>query len=642
MKENTILIVDDSATNLFILDEYLQGSGFHVITAPNGETAIQQSLEKQPDMILLDVLMPGIDGFETCRRLKQNQQTQDIPIIFMTALTTPEDKIKGFSVGGIDYLTKPLHYPEVLVRVATHIENRKLQQQLKAQNIRLERQKALLEKKNTHLQQEIYERQEVEKALRDTLQQIEVAKQEWESTADSLSHVIICLLDRTRHILRLNRAIEHWGLGHVQTAKGQYMHQLLHADCKSPSCPLKEIFEGSWARLQQDHPLEYDLEDDLLQRHLNIRLHQIGSSTDLASSSSFAVCVVHDVTNYKRVEEALKQRTRDLSQLNRLSDSLQRCQNEEETYEELVKVCQEVFPRSSGSFNIFTPEDGGFSTVASWGEPPKTIRQFEADDIWVFDHNRTSFFTSSAPEQQAPSIGYAADNKSVCMSIEHAGEIFGLLAIDFSHCFQNDTPEARHQHLQAIQPVLIGVIEHYALSLSNLRLRETLRQESILDPLTQLYNRRHMEISLSREVRRAKRHNTPLGIILLDVDHFKVFNDSYGHEAGDIVLQEMGSLLRRHIRAEDIACRYGGEEFLLILPEATIDGTKQRAEELRVMVKQLRIPYKHNMLNITISLGVAGLPEHGSTGRAIINAADSALYQAKAAGRNRVMIAEHS
>ncbi|MCP4403618.1 MAG: diguanylate cyclase [bacterium] len=642
MKKDTILVVDDSVTNLHILNDFLKDSGLHVLSASNGETAIRQSLQEQPDMILLDVLMPGIDGFETCRRLKQNQQTQDIPVIFMTALTSTNDKIKGFSVGGVDYLTKPLHYPEVLVRVTTHIENRKLQRQLKTQNLRLEEQTVLLEEKNARLQQEVTDKQHAEKILTDTLQQVEIAKHEWESTADSLKHIMICLLDKNRHILRLNRTIEHWKRGHVLTAKGQNVHKLLHADCTSPDCPLREIFDAPWDRLEQNHPLEYAIEDSLLQRRLNIQLRLIGNRAAITSSSSFVVCVIQDVTNYKRVEEALKQRTQDLLQLNQLSNSLQRCQTENESYHVLVGVCQKLYPCSSGSFNLLAPEESEFRIVSSWGKPQRMTQQFGIDDEWIFDHSQAPLFKPTDSEKLIPSIGYAANSKSVCVPVGLANEIFGMLTIDFSQCYQSYSEETYHRQLESIRPVLTGLVEHYALSLSNLRLRETLRQESILDPLTQLYNRRHMEISLSREIRRAKRHSTPLGIILLDVDHFKKFNDSYGHEAGDIVLQEMGTLLRRHIRAEDIACRYGGEEFLLILPEATIDGTKQRAEELRIMVKQLHIPYHEELLEITISLGVASLPEHGLDARDILHAADTALYQAKAQGRNRVVVIEHS
>src|SRR6266403_2187503 len=134
-----------------------------------------------------------------------------------------------------------------------------------------------------------------------------------------------------------------------------------------------------------------------------------------------------------------------------------------------------------------------------------------------------------------------------------------------------------------------AVAEQVGLALANLKLRETLRLLSVRDPLTGLFNRRFMQESLERELRRAARSSRPLGGILLDIDHFKQFNDSYSHEAGDIVLRELGGFLQSQIRGEDIACRVGGEEFLLILPDTSLDVTRQRAEKLREASKRVSI-----------------------------------------------------
>jgi diguanylate cyclase (GGDEF)-like protein len=192
----------------------------------------------------------------------------------------------------------------------------------------------------------------------------------------------------------------------------------------------------------------------------------------------------------------------------------------------------------------------------------------------------------------------------------------------------------------AKQKLAVTVAEHMALAISNLKLRETLKHESIHDPLTGLFNRRYMQESLKREIARARRQGQPVGVIMIDIDHFKQFNDTYGHEAGDRVLKELASLLQSHIRSSDIACRYGGEELLLILPDASLVDTQHRAEQLREKVKQLRVRYRHqNLGSITISLGVACCPDQGLTGEAVIQAADRALYRAKKLGRDRVAVA---
>jgi diguanylate cyclase (GGDEF)-like protein len=150
-----------------------------------------------------------------------------------------------------------------------------------------------------------------------------------------------------------------------------------------------------------------------------------------------------------------------------------------------------------------------------------------------------------------------------------------------------------------------------------------------------------MEESLEREVRRSARSGGPLGIVMLDIDHLKAFNDAHGHPAGDALLAALGAFLRAHVRAEDIACRYGGEEFTLILPDASLEATRERAEEIRDRIGKLVVPYRGGSLGpVTLSLGVAGFPQHGAVGQDILLVADAALYRAKHEGRDRVVVAE--
>jgi diguanylate cyclase (GGDEF)-like protein len=179
-----------------------------------------------------------------------------------------------------------------------------------------------------------------------------------------------------------------------------------------------------------------------------------------------------------------------------------------------------------------------------------------------------------------------------------------------------------------------------ALGLANLRLRETLRNQSIRDPLTGLFNRRYMEETLERELRRAGRSGKGLGVVMIDVDNFKRHNDVFGHDAGDVVLRRIGELLQRGLRREDTACRFGGEEFVLVLPDARAEDAARRAEELREQVRRLATTVKGvSVGSVTVSLGVAAYPEHGLTGEMLIKAADGALYAAKREGRDRVVLA---
>ena len=168
-----------------------------------------------------------------------------------------------------------------------------------------------------------------------------------------------------------------------------------------------------------------------------------------------------------------------------------------------------------------------------------------------------------------------------------------------------------------------------------------LRELVIHDPLTGLFNRRYMEETLTLEMLRAERKKYPIGIIMADIDHFKRFNDTHGHAAGDAVLILAGSFLRTQVRSSDVACRYGGEEFILFLPEASPEITQMRAESIRQDIKRIPVQYDGQTLEaVTLSLGVAGFPAQGSTIDAVLRAADAALYRAKRDGRDRIVVAD--
>jgi diguanylate cyclase (GGDEF)-like protein len=186
--------------------------------------------------------------------------------------------------------------------------------------------------------------------------------------------------------------------------------------------------------------------------------------------------------------------------------------------------------------------------------------------------------------------------------------------------------------------VAVTVGETIKLVLSNLKLREKLRDQANHDPLTGLFNRRYLDDSLSRELSLSQRRGVPLSVAVLDVDHFKRFNDTFGHEAGDLALRECARVLSQNLRKSDIACRLGGEEFALVLPDSSMEDTRLRVEQICSLIKQLELRQDGQLLGaMTLSAGIAGSPEHASTARELLSAADAALYAAKHAGRERII-----
>jgi diguanylate cyclase (GGDEF)-like protein len=214
---------------------------------------------------------------------------------------------------------------------------------------------------------------------------------------------------------------------------------------------------------------------------------------------------------------------------------------------------------------------------------------------------------------------------------------------------ENETAQVKaNQQLRALEAVLEKRIEDRTAELnqSNQKLMEQLeyinslqdklRQEAVRDPLTGLFNRRHLNEMLPIEFARAKRSNAPLTIFLLDIDHFKSVNDTHGHQVGDVVLQMVSVALKKNVRLGDIVCRYGGEEFLLVMPGMKIEDARIRAEILRTIVASQRMAGRDGPFGVTISIGAALYPQDSESEEDLISMADEALYRAKQGGRNRV------
>jgi diguanylate cyclase (GGDEF)-like protein len=226
-----------------------------------------------------------------------------------------------------------------------------------------------------------------------------------------------------------------------------------------------------------------------------------------------------------------------------------------------------------------------------------------------------------------------------CLPLTAKSDVLGLLHLRSRPGAQ---PAEAHETLAALEDISPMLSELLSLSISNLRLTETLRMQSIKDPLTGLFNRRYMEECLEREIWRASRNGRQIGVVMADIDNFKEFNDMYGHGAGDYVLSAFGNLVNEQIRGSDVACRYGGEEFTIILPEAGYEDAPWRANDLLEKVRSLKLIYGGRELGpVTISMGVSAYPEGGATPEELLRAADAALYRAKLAGRNQVVVHGH-
>lgn len=337
-----------------------------------------------------------------------------------------------------------------------------------------------------------------------------------------------------------------------------------------------------------------------------------------------------------RVDQLVAERTQEVELLRRLGELLQACASPDEAYTVMGQLCGQLFRAAEGAVLVIPASRDGLETVARWGRVVARGRdRIGLDECWALRRGRVYRVDHAGASPPCPHRDEAALPASLCIPLAAQGETLGLFTI----AVRPDAPDEGFGEARA--RLAVTVAEQFALALANLRLRATLHGQSIRDPLTGLFNRRYMEETLDREVSRAEREGGSLAVVLLDIDRFKAFNDTFGHEAGDAVLAALGALLRGALRGGDVACRYGGEEFVLILPGASLADAQRRAEEIREAIRTLPVFQGGRALGpIRCSMGVAGFPEHGTPGAVLLRAADAALYRAKREGRDQIVLAD--
>lgn len=324
----------------------------------------------------------------------------------------------------------------------------------------------------------------------------------------------------------------------------------------------------------------------------------------------------------------LEQRNREANLLNEMGDILQSCLRSDEVYEVVVDYSKQLFPHFSGELFILSQNKEVAEVVAVWGSEVLSEPAFAPEACWGLRRGRVHLVSEPGSSMRCRHFVADGNFTYLCAPLIAQGETLGLLYLQ-----GDDKALQKQDKLTAIM-----IAERVALALANLNLRESLHVQSVRDPLTGLFNRRYMNETMERELRRAARHGLPMGVIMIDIDKFKPFNDTYGHDAGDAILQALGRYIQYSIRGDDVACRYGGDEFVLILPQASLKDTVRRAQGLSEGLKQLFIDQGGLRLGgITVSMGVAAFPEHGETLEMLLRAADRALYRAKEQGRDRVV-----
>ena len=601
-RTETVLVVDDSAGPRRVISRELNKAGYKTVQAVNGEEAIRKATELRPDLITMDLEMPVMGGLEACQRLKQDPATADIPVIIISASCTPTLVGKGFEAGVVEFFGKPFAPGQLAGYVNTLFESKKIRKKEKI---------LVAEDSPTtrHILSFLFTKNGYEViTAKDGVEAIRLL-------ADTMPDLVIT--DRSmpkKDGLTLVAEIKH-------SSRFRHIPVLMVTSTHKREDLLQALSAGV-----NDYLIKPFDESELL---LRAGVHLLTKR-------------LYDEIAEERAKQAEINRRQgrllqEITLLSQMGQAFQRCREEDELHTAIADSLARLFPSAEGMLRLLEQNSMDWRTVVHWGTGPA-----EAEAPPQAAHC-PALITGSAHSSNTddPSMPCACSiHWSTCIPLTVQGKKLGLLQLLHR---QSDSEDIDHG---GAWPLLSTAAEHVALALDNQRLQESLRQQSIRDPLTGLFNRRHMEASLDREFARATRLQAPLSIIMLDVDHFKRFNDTYGHAAGDVVLKALGALLNEHTRQEDIACRFGGEEFVIIMPGAGEEDATKRAESIRHQVEtKVHLEFGGKELPpFTISLGVSAWPQNQGPPQALLSHADTALYQAKNSGRNRVAVApaDHS
>ena len=425
----------------------------------------------------------------------------------------------------------------------------------------------------------------------------------------------------------------------IEQKNVQLFGELLHPDDRHL---IAEHHQNCLKLIQDDYlEIEYRMRDSRGNWHWLQSKDTVFERND-AGQPTQILGLTQDITETKKIQsesarlnaelaekvKTLEQWHQERIKLAKMNEFLQACLTIREAETALTDLLQPLFPNTHGAVYLMNNSKNMLDAIAAWGIP-NSASSFEPQECWALRRGDYHRAYPTTPGLYCTHVdSHSHRTSTLCLPMIAKGKTLGMLYLRF-------TPDEPISEL--MQEIAETVAQNIAMSLANLELQEKLRYQSLRDPLTGLYNRRYLQEFLFKEIDRARRKQHFIGIIMIDIDHFKRFNDVYGHSTGDLVLKEVGAYLLSQIRQYDVACRYGGEELVVVMSDASIENTVIRAEEIRNGIKKLQLEDNGQQLeSITVSIGVSCFPDDGINAEELIKVADKALYQAKEQGRDLV------
>ena len=559
-----ILIVDDSRSDICLLESILRSHGFISQSLTDPTEVFEHCQRARPEIILLDISMPGMNGFQVCAQLKNDSTLSDIPVLFLTAMSDVADKIRGFKAGGSDFLVKPYEPSELIARVSTQISLRRAQHELSC--------------RNQELKEEIRDKEKAHAALLDSESRNEAV----------LNNAAVCI-----GLLSLD--------GTYEMVNGLYADVFGYSRAEFQDMRLQDIIHPDYVDVTEEI-MEFLRYGQLEQHYADKKFIRKDDSvfpgghwlsprrTGYGTCNGF-VCIISDLTEQKKAENEL-----------RLAHTVFETSSEGM----LVTDAENHIIMVNPAFTVIT----GYQREQAIGRDPSFLKSDRQDEKF-----------------------YRQMWKILLRNNSWQGEIWN----------RRRTGEEYPQWLSiAVIRNRNRSIAHYVALFSDIsdrkKAEEILRHQAMHDPLTRLPNRVMFDERLRGSLSRAKRLNSRIALLYLDLDNFKTINDSLGHLAGDRVLQMVADRLRDCLRLEDVVARIGGDEFSAILDDVdSVDDAVATAE--RIIASLSDIDCSVGGECIQTSIGIALYPDHGADIEDLLHYADNAMYVAKRMGKGRTFLA---
>ncbi|MCQ8127146.1 EAL domain-containing protein [Methylomonas rivi] len=631
-KKNNILVVDDTAASLKLLSDLLKAEGYEVRAAINGELAIESTIGNPPDLVLLDILMPGMDGFEVCRRLKANPDTRNVPVIFISALSDTDEKVQGFGLGAVDFVTKPYQREELLSRVRTHLE---------------------IDRLRNHLEELVTERSrrlaESEAKLRTSLDELMLANTQLQTLLYTIPEPV-WLKDPEGVYLACNRQFERFFGAKEAQIVGKTDYDFVGRELADlfRENDLKAMAAGNvntneeWLTFADNgyRGLFETLKTPMLDRDGKL----IG-----------VLGIARDITERKAAEEKIQRHMRLYAALSRCNKAIAHCSGEAELFLEICRAAVQFGGMKMAWVGMIDAETKLIKPVASFGEGADDLQYLEAsvDADSPYGHGPTG----TAIREQRPYWCQDFINDPVTAPWKALGVKAGWAASASLPLYRNDTAigafilyadqanafdEAARDLLLEMSMDINFALENFSRVMAQKRAEAEIERLAFYDPLTNLPNRRLLYDRLQQSIAGNARHANHGAALFIDLDNFKTLNDTKGHNAGDLLLVEVAQRVQACVREGDTVARLGGDEFVVILNGLSKDYSQASNHTKIVGNKMLAAIGRPYLLqgfehHCSASMGVILFRHQDTSAEELLRCADTALYQAKRCGRNSLL-----